>query len=39
MVEFTLTVKIDVVKLLTTGFIGGVLAGILANMVCKYIGL
>ncbi len=39
MVEFTLTIRINVVKLLTTGFIGGVSASIIANILCKYIGL
>lgn len=39
MVEFNLTIRINVVKLLSTGFISGILAGIIANILCKYIGL
>jgi hypothetical protein len=38
MLELKLTVKLNVAKLLN-GFTVGVLASILANIICKYIGL
>lgn len=36
MVEFTFTIRLNVVKLLN-GFVGGVLASIFATIICKYL--
>ncbi len=38
MVEFAFTIRLNVVKLLS-GFAGAVLTNIIANIICKHIGL